>query len=541
MSKLRLILILIFIANIAYPQYVVNYKHYKLSGIPFKTYKNNYLQKDNIKIIVNPVNSKYPASNFITDIFPVGDTVWFATGSGIMRTRDHFVTFDSYYGLDPFGKEDIAGFAVNNNLVIVATATSQEISGESIPVGTGIKVSTDRGTTWSSFPQPMDGRYDTIIVYGKNLIHALPVVVPQENLTYDIAITRTKDDLNNYTIWLSSFAGGARKSTDYGNTWQRVVLPPDDLDSIIVSDSGYTFNLNVNTNFNQRTFSIEALNDSVLFVGSANGINRSTDWGLSWRKFNYQNSGSGTNRVSGDFVVNFNIQRYNGKEIIWAATKKADDPHEVNAVSYSSNGGLSWAYTLADEAPFNISSKDSIVYAETSSGLWRAMFPAFDWSKPGLIYDETTKDQLRTNNFYSGGFQNDTIYFGTDDGLIRTVENGQAWANKWKIFRAIQVIDLNSKLKTYSAPNPFSPNNEVTRIYYKTGKASAKITIKIFDFGMNPVRTLIQNAIRNNPEELFTLWDGKNNNGNQVANGVYFYRVEIDSDTPVWGKILVLQ
>jgi hypothetical protein len=169
------------------------------------------------------------------------------------------------------------------------------------------------------------------------------------------------------------------------------------------------------------------------------------------------------------------------------------------------------------------------------------MFPAFDWSKPGLIYDETTKDQLRTNNFYSGGFQNDTIYFGTDDGLIRTVENGQAWANKWKIFRAIQVIDLNSKLKTYSAPNPFSPNNEVTRIYYKTGKASAKITIKIFDFGMNPVRTLIQNAIRNNPEELFTLWDGKNNNGNQVANGVYFYRVEIDSDTPVWGKILVLQ
>jgi flagellar hook assembly protein FlgD len=58
---------------------------------------------------------------------------------------------------------------------------------------------------------------------------------------------------------------------------------------------------------------------------------------------------------------------------------------------------------------------------------------------------------------------------------------------------------------------------------------------------MNPVRTLIQNAIRNNPEELFTLWDGKNNNGNQVANGVYFYRVEIDSDTPVWGKILVLQ
>ena len=58
---------------------------------------------------------------------------------------------------------------------------------------------------------------------------------------------------------------------------------------------------------------------------------------------------------------------------------------------------------------------------------------------------------------------------------------------------------------------------------------------------MNPVRTVIQNATRTSADDLFTSWDGKNNEGNQVANGVYFYRIDIDSDTPVWGKILVLQ
>ena len=58
---------------------------------------------------------------------------------------------------------------------------------------------------------------------------------------------------------------------------------------------------------------------------------------------------------------------------------------------------------------------------------------------------------------------------------------------------------------------------------------------------MSPVRTLIQNAVRTSPDELFTMWDGKNNDGYIVPNGVYFYRIEIDSDKPVWGKIIVLQ
>ena len=165
-----------------------------------------------------------------------------------------------------------------------------------------------------------------------------------------------------------------------------------------------------------------------------------------------------------------------------------------------------------------------------------AIFGKFDWTKPGLIYDEVTKDQLKTSNFYTGAYINDTLYFGSGDGLCRTLENGQPWTAKWKIYRAMKEIDLNSELKTYAAPNPFSPNYEVTRFFYKSGKTTSKITIKIFDFGMNPVRTVIQNAMRYSTDELFTIWDGKNNDGYQVANGVYFYRIEIDRDTTRMGK-----
>jgi hypothetical protein len=541
MIKIRLFLLLIILSNIAVSQHVHELKDYSISTIDFSKYQSKRIVKDNISVTVNPNTSKYPISNFITDIIFAGDTVWFATGSGVMRTIDNFQNFQNYYGLQPFGEDDVSGLTVNTNVVVGSTAISEEISGEIIPVGTGIKVSTDYGLNWEAFPQPMDGLNDTTIVYGSNTLSALPVVVPQQNLSYDIAVTRTQNDTNNFTIWITSFAGGVRKSTDYGTTWQRVVLPPDDLDSIYITGTGYNFSLNPVINLNQRAFTIEALNDSTIYVGTADGINRSTDWGLSWRKYNFQNSGSGTNRVSGNFVVNLHIQRYNGNEIVWGATRKAEDILEVNAISYSINGGLTWGYTLNNIPPNGISSMDSIVYAQTDEGLWRSLFGVFNWAKPGLIVDEETNDVLHTQFFYSGNHTNDTLYFGSADGLCRTIDYGQPWIGKWKIYRAITPINPGSDIETYAAPNPFAPDDEVVRFFYKTSKSPSTITIRVFDFGMNPVRTVIQNALRNSPDELFTQWDGKNDNGYYVANGVYFYRIEIDDDDDVWGKIVVLQ
>ncbi len=540
--KLKTFLSVFFlIIAISYSQVLHIPENYVIKNFNTKNYTNQKSLIISPPIVVYPINSKYPISNFITDIFLNGDTVWFATGSGIMRTINHFSSFQHYYGLEPFGKDDVSGFFVRDNVIAVATAITKQINDENVPAGTGIKISTDYGLSWSAFGQPIDGLGDSVIQYGNNTLYALPVVVTEQNLSYDIAITKTESDTNNYTIWITSFAGGLRKTTDYGISWQRVVLPPDNLDSIYIGGTGYTFALDVRQNLNHRVFTIEALNDSTLFVGTANGINKSTDWGKSWRKYNFLNSGSGTNRVSGNFVVNFHIQKFNNNNIIWAATRKAENPNETNALSYSSNAGYNWAYTLKDYTPNGIASLNDIVYGLTNEGLWRAVFGPFDWIKAPTICDESTNDILRTTNFYCGNHIQDTLYIGTDDGLLRTIETGTPWSGKWKIYRAIKEIDLSSEKKSYAAPNPFSPATEVVRIFFKTGKTVSKVTIKIFDTGMNPVRTVIQNATRTSPDELFVIWDGKNNQGFTIANGVYFYRIEIDDDKPVWGKILVLQ
>jgi flagellar hook assembly protein FlgD len=115
------------------------------------------------------------------------------------------------------------------------------------------------------------------------------------------------------------------------------------------------------------------------------------------------------------------------------------------------------------------------------------------------------------------------------------------WDGSWKVFFAS--IPLESKTEAYVFPNPFSPKiDEGLKFKYTTEAVTKNVTIRIFDFGMNYVRTLIQNAPRNISSDIErVVWDGRNDAGNIVSNGVYFYRIEIGDQDPIFGKIIVMQ
>lgn len=554
MKKLIIILLLfgfkVSIAQVYPMKYTIDQRAY--SKFTPNTLGDN-TPKSISRIFVTPVSSNTIISNFISDIIVVGnsngDTIWFGTGKGISRTTNYGVTFQNYYGSEPFNDQDVSGIAVYKNWVVVATAYSKEVNDEFVPTGSGIKVSSDYGQTWASYPQPKDPRDSaqtgTYTRYGNNLIHGLGTVVDEQNLSYDVLITRKNTSTDSLVFWIASWAGNVRRSTDYGANWYRVITPPDNLDSIFPGGT-YNFEFNPVINGNHKGFSLTSTNDSTIFIGTSAGINKSTDWGVSWKKYRYGNTGSGSG-ISGNFVVGLKVQRFGNSVILWGATNPGEgEPNntgQFSALSYTTNEGLTWANTLDNDAfVHNSGFKDSTVYAATDNGVWRSYFtpPAFNWSKPSIIYDETIRDQIRTDFFYSVNTQGDSVWVGSGDGLARTVDTlSSPWVSKWKIFRAYQAIVSTNE--TYAAPNPFSPDDEVCRIYFKTGKTSSNVTIKIFDFAMSPVRTVIQNATRTTPDVLWATWDGKRNDGSQVANGVYFYRIEIDKDETVWGKILVLQ
>ena len=162
-----------------------------------------------------------------------------------------------------------------------------------------------------------------------------------------------------------------------------------------------------------------------------------------------------------------------------------------------------------------------------------------DGTPTGTIVDEETGQRITSDTFFSIGVVGDTVYAGGIDGLVKTVDNAaHPFGLTWEIFRAYE--PLSPEVQSYSYPNPFSPRFDVTRIHYGIPAGSAKVTIEVFDFGMNRVRTVVRDGPRSGAAEYDEIWDGRDDGGSVVPNGVYFYRVIVGDNEPLWGKIMVL-
>ncbi len=492
-------------------------------------------------------NAATPASNSILDIIVKGDTIWLGTTRGLSRSFDGGATWRNYYNDGIFGDESITAIAYDRGLIAAATGKTVERDGQDLPAGTGLKISLDHGETWSSVPQSLDDTGDSLITYGINRIRALPVTTEINNITYDVALTPN-------TIWIATFAGGLRKSTDMGQTWNRVVLPPDYLSSIKPTDT-LSFSLQPvagrfgnESYLNHRVFSVVSADDTTLYVGSANGINKTTDSGLSWEKFNHTNQDE---PISGNFITAMAYNKVNNS--IWAATWQAEGQTEYYAISASYNGGLSWQSFLPGEKAHNFGFKNEVlsgglevfdVLVPTDNGIYRSNNFGTTWLSPTDISDDRKLVSILNNEFYSAGVQQKDrkfiIWLGSaGEGLAKLEEENGLWSGDWTVYLASQPTAVLTE--TYAFPNPFSPDNEYTRIKYQLGSTPSGVTIRIMDFGMNMVKTLIQNVQRNADTEYFEFWNGKDENGSVVSNGVYFYRIDFDSGDPVFGKIMVLR
>ena len=474
--------------------------------------------------------TQLPPSNSIDVLSLSRDTLWAGTGKGLGYT-----TNGSAWAIQP-QENGISAFAINDEIVWASEGYTTKDNGNFIPTGGGLNWSTDRGATWTHVPQPVDvGTIDTLS-YGANQIRALAITVPQQNITYDITLTKS-------TVWIASFAGMLRKSTDRGVSWQRIILPPDNLDSIAPSDtlnfdlSPAGGSLGLQENLNHRVFSVYASSDSIIWVGTAAGINRSSDGGVSWRRFSHQNQIS---PISGNFVVAINEQVLPSRRILWASTVNAVDPDEEKGVSFSSDSGQTWTETLLGERAHNIAFMDSVVYVATDRGLFRSSDFGSSWLRNGTIADPVRQQRFTTEPIYAVAAIGDTIWVGGPDGLAYTLDSPtQPFGASWRIFRTYQPLGTSSK--TYSYPLPFSPDDESVRIHFSTSGKTLNTTIRIFDFAMMPIRTLIQNTPRTGAMEHDEIWDGRSDHGRRVTNGVYFYRIEFDNGETQWGKIMVLQ
>ncbi len=84
----------------------------------------------------------------------------------------------------------------------------------------------------------------------------------------------------------------------------------------------------------------------------------------------------------------------------------------------------------------------------------------------------------------------------------------------------------------FNYPNPFQIRAERTAIRYELSR-SANVTIQILDANSAIVATLLDDQIKSAGEHTEDTWDGRNDRGGFVANGVYFCSIRADRERRV--------
>ncbi len=454
--------------------------------------------------------------NGITDLLwsDLNQTLYVGTGFGLSATTDDGEKWQNYTPEHYGGKGGISALTVSPDSTLwIATGYDTLVDQDSrLSIGGGLRYfRPDSG--WKFIPQPVDARDDT--ANGKR-----PTTTRVQNITYDIAILDTQ-------IWIASFGGGIRRSVDWGKTWE------------VITTDGLPFG--ALAYLNHRGFSLLAENGNI-WVGTANGVSKSTNGGNSWQRFTHTNQNQ---PISGNFVIALAHNPWDNS--VWAATIRAEGETEFNAISKTLNGGISWDIHLENELSDGtfvryFAFRDSAVYVATEKGIYKTINNGQSWFKMPQIRDFESGEALLTSTFYSVATSPapapfHRVWLGSSDGLATSADNGYTWT----IFRSFVSTRVRTEPRVYPSPNPYSPSRYDPLKFRFDISTQVSARIDIYNFAMEKVTTLGPYNLTPTGGTLdrFVSWDGLDNNRRMVDNGVYFFRAQIGGEV-TWGKIVVI-
>lgn len=505
----------------------------------------------------------------ITDVVWSGRYLWVSTERGLARLdpsrgdgleAGHWVTFTEEHGL---GRGAVSALAAHGDTVWAATLFDSLTAGNrSRQVGSGISWSTDAGARWQRISN--EALFDTLRPGFED-----GPWTPVENACFGLAV-------EGDTVWATFFAGSAVRSIDFGRTWERVL--PGGADRIVYNNTRYRVRVDSledagaaedviaraqaaadsidALSYLHRTFSVAAYGDTV-WIGTALGVASSFDFGRTWTVHRSRRDESGQvlpGHLSAHWGVAVERQiRPDGRSVVWVGTKVTDEPPgQVRAIHRTEDDGDTWTSsgpTFAWDFAF---APDS-VWAGTEEGLLLSPDHGESWLEVP-VQDILSQDLLRAPFIGVERFSlpdgRIALWAGADNGLGRSLDDGRTWTILSFPVR-VRAIDTGRMIdgeglvdtrgaKTYAAPSPFAPSRgQSCMVVYSLAEAD-EVSVDIYDFSSRKVRALVDGESRPGGRHHREPWDGLDDGGGQVANGVYFFRVETASGSRAFGNVVVL-
>jgi hypothetical protein len=211
-----------------------------------------------------------------------------------------------------------------------------------------------------------------------------------------------------------------------------------------------------------------------------------------------------------------------------------------------------WQTVYDDDYAWNFEFMDEKVLAATNIGLLMVdstltptgnRLDSLDTEWDTLTLTDTASGQVLVaagTSTYGVALIDSNLWVGTDDGTVRISRTD---LGSQELF--LRVDSTTSADDVYAFPVPFRPGLDQVVDFHFVVPAAGYVSVKVYDFAMNLVATPIDNVYY--PAGIYppahsqgASWDGRNDNGDLVAVGVYYFKVETDSGEVHWGKLAVI-